>query len=165
MSVSITAYLRENANKHSNVHDLIHACMEDTGRARKNVQTAWGEICKGNSPVSLGFQPHPVVFMPSQQGKNHLSSTPPTMTGISEAQLRQKHDTKFIIQQAANSLKEGTFITETDFIKQCNVQSHQGFRQFLNDEDFNLYRGRASGTTYWSHPKSIAKMKSEGILR
>jgi len=84
------------------------------------------------------------------------------------SQLRAKHDVKFIIRKAALSLpktKEGMFLPEAEFIKQCNISSQQNFRMGLNDPEFNEFHGKAGGITYWSHPDSIAQMKQDSILR
>ena len=88
----------------------------------------------------------------------------PTM-GISEMELRQKHDVKYIVAKFAAQLKKDIYIPDNEFLRQCGVQNQVGFRSKIASADFSAYMGTASGITYWSHPESIAKMKNEGILR
>lgn len=85
--------------------------------------------------------------------------------GISEETLRQKHDTKFILVTAAADLQEGRYLTQSEFIMQAGVRMGTGYRDVIEHPDFDKYKGRAAGQTYWSHPKSITKLKQEGVLR
>lgn len=85
--------------------------------------------------------------------------------GLSEAALRQKHDTKFILTSAAAELKEGRYLTQSEFILQAGVRMGAGYRDVIEHPEFDKYKGRAGGQFYWSHPSSISKLKSEGVLR
>lgn len=86
------------------------------------------------------------------------------VTAISETDIRQKHDLYFKINQAAQSIEEGKFYTEVDF-RECIVRvSAAAFRRPADDDGFVRYKGRASGITYWGHPKSIQKLKDERVL-
>jgi len=84
--------------------------------------------------------------------------------GISETELRQKHDISYKIRQTAESLN-GDFYTEYDFIKLCNIPGNSGYRQVIESGAFDIFRGRAGNTVYWSSPASIQKMKNEGVLK
>ena len=166
MSLSITAYLRENASRYSDKESLYKATIRATGAASRRVSSAWGEIQKGQHPLTLGgVQPHPITFIDAK----HPTQVKPTISimpqGLNESQLRAKHDVKFIISNAAASLKKGIFLSDAEFIKLCNISSQQNFRMGLNDDEFNEYHGKASGVVYWSHPESIEQMKQESILR
>ena len=89
----------------------------------------------------------------------------PTQAGLSEEALRQKHDTKFILTSAAAELKEGRYLTQSEFILQAGVRMGAGYRDVIEHPEFDKYKGRAGGQVYWSHPSSISKLKSEGVLR
>ena len=84
--------------------------------------------------------------------------------GISEIELRQKHDISYKIRQTAESLN-GDFYTEYDFIKLCNIPGNSGYRQVIESGAFDIFRGMAGNTMYWSNPTSIQKMKNEGVLK
>lgn len=81
--------------------------------------------------------------------------------GLTEADLRAKHDVSFIIQDAVNSLEDGVYLTDNEFIHKF-LRGQTGYRQAM--DKFKDFRGRAGGTTYWSSKKSIYKMKMEGVL-
>lgn len=84
--------------------------------------------------------------------------------GLSESQLRAKFDTRFIVENKCKELKEGVFLTLAEFIQACGIRPGAGYRGVVDHPDYEKYRGKAGGTTYWSHPASIKKLKDEGVL-
>lgn len=159
--MNATPYLREKARDYNDPKSLIEACIQATGKTKKLVRQAFTDIQKSGHPITLGqVQPHPITFINAPQPLNAVQPQ-----GLSESQLRAKHDVKFIIRNAAISLKKGIFLSDAEFIKLCNISSQQNYRMGLNDAEFNDYHGKAGGITYWSHPESIAQMKQESILR
>jgi transposase-like protein len=87
-----------------------------------------------------------------------------TKMGITEAELRKKHDASYIILTAAENLKEGVYLTDYEFLQLCKLNANAGYRRITDQDQFDKYRGRAQKIIYWSHPKSIEKMKSQGVL-
>jgi hypothetical protein len=90
-----------------------------------------------------------------------MARPPERQYGLTEADLRAKHDVSFIIQDAVNSLEDGIYLNDNEFIHKF-LRGQTGYRQAM--DKFKDYRGRASGITYWSSKKSIYKMKMEGVL-
>ena len=86
------------------------------------------------------------------------------IAGITEEQFRAKFDLNFIVGKKCKELQKGIYLSMSEFIKLCGITPGSGYRQVLEHPDFDSYRGRIRGEVYWSHPESIAKMKSEGIL-
>jgi predicted RNA-binding Zn-ribbon protein involved in translation (DUF1610 family) len=84
--------------------------------------------------------------------------------GMTETELRKKHDASFIIKAAAEGLKEGVYLTDYEFMQLCKLSVNSGFRRISEQDQFDMYRGRAQKIVYWSHPNSISKMKSQGVL-
>ena len=146
-------YLRENAIHFNDHKSLIKACIEATGKSYKNVYQAYYDMQRRSNPI---------IFPAEQMEENVIVRS---VIGISESELRKKHDTKYIIGQEVAKLEKGIYLMDADFINRCSLRSQIGYRQFLDDADFAKYKGKAGGIIYWSHPDSIAKMKSEGILR
>lgn len=87
------------------------------------------------------------------------------VAGISEQQLRQKHDTRYIIKTACENLQKGTFYKNSEFIARAGVSPGAGYRDIIDHPDFEGYKGKAGGEVYWSHKESIDKLKKEGVLR
>jgi hypothetical protein len=123
-----------------------------TGSKRHNVSNAMYDIMKGKQPIEFGVKPA------IEKGIT------PKLKGLSEGDIRKKHDIKFILEQILSGLEKGSFIPDADFIKQSEIKSHVGYRQILDGNDYKRYKGRAGGIVYWSHPESIQKMKDESIL-
>lgn len=149
--MSATKFLRENAYRFSDRKSLIQACIE-TGIPYKSAHNAFDDIQRSRNPIEFC------------NSISEAETLPAKSYGLSESELRQKHDVRFIIKQAAEKLEKGIFIMDADFVKQCNMRSQTGYRQFIEASEFSKYKGRAGGVIYWSHPESISKMKSEGIL-
>jgi hypothetical protein len=145
--MSIRAWLRENRNRYGNEALLRQACMEQLGVTNDQTYQA---IKKMKYAGQWGEQP-----------KDPISQQQQPRFGINEAQLRQKHDIGYIINQKLLELKPGSFYTESEFVKMCNIRG--AYRTYL--DGLTDYRGKASGITYYAHPDSIRKMKMEGILQ
>ena len=86
------------------------------------------------------------------------------IAGITEEQFRAKFDLNFIVSKKCKELQKGIYLSMSEFIKLCGITPGSGYRQVLEHPDFDNYRGKIRGDIYWSHPESITKMKTEGIL-
>ena len=97
-------------------------------------------------------------------GDNIVEPIQEKTAGITEEQFRAKFDLTFIVSKKCKELKPGVYLSMGEFIKFCGITPGAGYRQVLEHPDFDSYRGRIRGDIYWSHPESISKMKTEGIL-
>jgi len=147
--MNITESLRSNAPLFKDKKSLIDAVTKELNQNRSVVNKKFLAIQDTHNRITFGEE------LPPQNSK---------FKGLSESEIRAKHDTKFILSQVVKKLERGLYITDADFIKQCDIKSHVGYRQMLDDPDFKKYKGKAGGIIYWSHPESIEKMKNEGIL-
>ena len=84
--------------------------------------------------------------------------------GLTEAQLRAKYDIRFIVATKCKELKQGVYLTRAEFIKFCGIRPGQGYTDVINHPDYDAFRGKVAGQVYYSHPDSIRKLKSEGVL-
>ena len=84
--------------------------------------------------------------------------------GLSEEQLRAKHDIRFIIATKLKELSPGVFLSRSEFVQFCGIRSGQGYSDVIEHPNFDAYHGKAGGVVYFSHPESIKKLKSEGVL-
>ena len=89
--------------------------------------------------------------------------------GITEDQLRQKHDVVYILSQVFTKIEaeeETVFYEKSDIIKRANLSpGYPGISTVLESEDFKKYSGRAGSVVYWGKPEAITKLKEEGIMR
>lgn len=83
--------------------------------------------------------------------------------GITESELREKYDLKFKVMKCARELKPGIFLTESEFVKACNIVGGS-YKNTIESSDLDRYRGKVPGSRLYSHPDSIDKMKREGIM-
>jgi hypothetical protein len=85
---------------------------------------------------------------------------------MTEEELRSKYDNKFILRNAVAKLEKGVYTPENEFISNCKIKVSSGYRMAVDSEEFLVFRGVApGGVVYWSHPESISRMKTEGILK
>lgn len=84
--------------------------------------------------------------------------------GLTEAQLRAKYDIRFIVGSKCKELKQGVYLSRAEFVKFCGIRPGQGYTDVINHPDYDAYRGKAGGDVFYSHPESIKKLKSEGVL-
>jgi hypothetical protein len=83
--------------------------------------------------------------------------------GLSETDLRRKHDTVFKVAEMAEKIEPGQFFPEADFVTSLRLKG--GYRAILERQQFEKYRGKADGgVVYWGHPVSIRKLKDERVL-
>ena len=93
-----------------------------------------------------------------------IEPEPLKAVGLSEEQLRAKHDVRFIIATKLKELKPGSFLSRSEFIQFCGIRAGQGYSDVLEHPNFDAYHGKAGGVVYFSHPDSIRKLKTEGVL-
>jgi len=84
--------------------------------------------------------------------------------GLTEDQLRLKHDISYQTQKAADALEKGVYLTQSEFIAGAGIKAIAGYKHVIEHPDFARYRGKAGGTVYWGHPDSIEKMKKDNVL-
>ncbi len=84
--------------------------------------------------------------------------------GLTEAQLRAKYDVRFIVATKCKELKPGVYLTKSEFINFCGIRPGQGYTDVISHPDYDAFRGKVSGQVYYSHPDSIRKLKTEGVL-
>lgn len=90
---------------------------------------------------------------------------PPTkQSGLTEKQLRERFDIRYIVSQSCEKLKSGTFLTTSEFIQFCGFTAGTRYRDIIDHPDYEDYRGKNGGNVFWSSRESILKMKNEGIL-
>ena len=96
---------------------------------------------------------------------SNTATTPESQNiGISESQLRAKHDLRFIVESKCFELKKGVYMTQAEFVQFCKINPGAGYRGVMDHPEYDKFHGKAGGTIYWSHPDSIKKLKDEGVL-
>jgi len=133
-----------------------HCGSENTAKNGKKiggtVQQIYCKDCGRSSSVKIGEEQEQPAAKPINQG-------------ISEAQLRAKHDNKYKVNAAVRKLKPGNFIPESEFLRLADIKPGAGYRTAIDAEEFQKYKGKAGGVIYWSSMDSILKLKNEGVLQ
>jgi len=91
-----------------------------------------------------------------------LSAKQKPINGLSETDLRRRHDNAYKVAEAASKLTAGEFIPEADFVSSLRLKG--GYRSVLERQQFERYRGKADGIVYWGHPESIKRLKDDRVL-
>lgn len=101
---------------------------------------------------------------PEFKHENKKTETKPQKIGISEKELRMRHDNFFILTQKVKELKRDNFLTTPEFIQSAKIKMNNGYKQLLEHPDFTPFCGKAGSVTYWGHPEDIARLKEDGTL-
>ena len=84
---------------------------------------------------------------------------------LTDKEISERHDIYYKIRQAAQTLREGQYI-EDIYFKECLVKVPTNiYRRPSDNSEFDKYKGKAGGKTYWGHPESINQKKQEGVLK
>lgn len=137
--MSIKDFVAANASKYSSREDLIKTTM-----------------------TAMGSDRDAVVRVVKRY--THLLQNTPTAKcslGLTEKELRARHDKTFIIMQALKTLKKDEFIEDRDMRdKVCKISTSH-WRQHSEKGIFDQYKMKLDGKIYWGVPSEIAKLKEE----
>jgi hypothetical protein len=85
--------------------------------------------------------------------------------GMSLSEFRQRHDLNFILKNVLQNLNSDLIYERDDIIKLCKLRpGYPGLNTVLESNEFEDYRGRIAGRVYWSTPKIMEDLKSQGLL-
>jgi hypothetical protein len=85
--------------------------------------------------------------------------------GMSLNEFRQRHDINFILKNVLQNLNNDLVYEKDDIVKMCKLRpGYPGLNMVLESNEFEIYRGRIAGKIYWSSPKIIEELKSQGLL-
>jgi hypothetical protein len=145
---SIREWWLENSSLYSSYGDAIQACRSALNIASKaSIYRVVGKLRRKGADV---------LIKNNQEGKiNNV--------GLSEQELRSKHDALYKLEQAVKTLTLGKFIPEPEFRATVSIDPSK-FRSKSDLPQFDQYKGKVQGVTYWGHPKDIKKLKDEGVL-
>lgn len=80
--------------------------------------------------------------------------------GISETELRAKHDNTYKIREGVKKLQRSRFLSDQQMREFCNVQTNV-WRSYSEKPEFDKYKMRLSGIWYWGIPQDIKRMKED----
>ncbi len=82
---------------------------------------------------------------------------PPTI-GLSEKDIRAKHDNMYKIREGVKKLQKGIFLTDQQMRDFCKV-SPNIWRGYCDHSDFEKYKYKPTAKdTYWATPDTIRKV-------
>jgi len=144
---TIREWVTNNAGKYQNNSELADACSKELGVARKTIFNLLSEMkAKGKEKPIRG----------SEIRLGNL--------GLSEQEFRAKHDSLYKLEQAVKMLMPDKFIPENEFRATVAIDPSK-FRSKADLPQFDTYKGRVNGVTYWGHPRDIKRLKDEGVLQ
>ena len=135
---SMSQYIRQNQGKEK--ESLILECQKKFGKQRDAVLDTYRKAIKGVS----------------------VASTSPVLNvGVSEAELRAKHDNLYKIRQGVKQLEDGRYLTDQQMREFCKVNTSK-WRSFADNVEFDKFKIKVSGdVTYWGTPKCVLKLHSD----
>ena len=80
--------------------------------------------------------------------------------------FKKQFDPMTQIREAVRRLEKGTLYKRQEFVQKFGIKTQGGYREFLNDDEFEQYRGNINNEIqFFGHPEDIQQLKSEGLLR
>lgn len=146
---TIRKWLEENIDKYPNKKACFVAGAPQFNTTWKAIQNIWYARTK-------------------MQRRSGVSQTPQTVKKhvfLSDAEISQRHDVYYKIRNAAQKLKPGMYVEDSDFRDSIVCMSTSEYRRPSDNAEFDIYKGKAGGKTYWGHPESIKEKKLGGIFK
>jgi hypothetical protein len=84
---------------------------------------------------------------------------------LTDGDIAARHDNYYKIRTEAKKLKRGQYVEDGNFRDMILQMSTAEYRRPSDNPEFDVYKGKAGGKTYWGHPESIKAKKQEGIMR
>jgi len=80
--------------------------------------------------------------------------------GFSEKEIRAKHDTMYKIKEGAKQLTKGRYLNDQQMRELCKIATNV-WRGHSEHQDFDRFKMKLGGVTYWGVPEYISKMKGD----
>lgn len=81
--------------------------------------------------------------------------------GLSEKELRARHDNVFKIREGCKQLQKGYYLTDQQMREMCRVSTNV-WRGFSEKEEFSKFKCQApGGKIYWGTPECCKKLQED----
>ena len=81
--------------------------------------------------------------------------------GLSEKDLRARHDNLYKIRQACKQLQRGNYVPDQQMRELCHVAPNT-WRGYSEKEEFSKYKFTAQGgKIYWGVPECVKKLQED----
>jgi hypothetical protein len=145
MSGSRAGKVRELAGKGHTKEAILKLGMAEWGLNREQMLDCYRKAIKR-------------VATPTPKTPNHTNTT---KIGLSESELRSKHDNMFKIREGVKSLPSDRYLTDQQMRDFCKV-SPSKWRGYADATEFDKYKLKvASDTTYWGVPQNIKRLRQD----
>lgn len=146
-NLTVREWLTKNRSKYGKNGEAAAVCAAELKVAKKTVFNMMATLKRNGRSAS-----------PPSAGEARLGNI-----GLSEKELRSKHDSLYKLEQAVKILTSGKFIPEPEFRATVNIDPSK-FRSKSDLPQFDVFKGRVAGVTYWGNPKDIKRLKDEGVF-
>jgi hypothetical protein len=80
-----------------------------------------------------------------------------SIVGLSETELRSRHDNLFKIREAVKKLEKGKYLTDQQMRDFSKIPTNY-WRAYSENQEFDKYKIRLNKVTYWATPDSIKRL-------
>lgn len=122
--------------------------------------TNWQKYCGPNCKQIAWNRKHRDGKVPRKTRKSPVTVDPKKIPGLSEQDIRLRHDVMFKIRQTCKKLIRGRYFPDQQMREFCLI-SPAVWKSYSDQPDFEKYRMKLPGMVYWGHPASIHKMREE----
>lgn len=153
-NTTITQWIKANYKNFEGDEKLLIENASKVFKNRRNVTTAFYKLKQ-----TKWWE------MNSAKTKNDVSKEAPQKIFLTEGDIDERHDPYFKLRNAAKTLKKGQFIEDSNFRDYIVKLSVNEYRRPSDNAEFDKFKMKCGGKTYWGHPESISAKKREGLYK
>lgn len=136
--ISVAEWIRQNASKYDRETTIVEG-MKKFNKTRSNMSDAYRHAFSSKKVTSI------------RSGK----------MGLTEGEIRAKHDNMYKIREGVDNLQDGIYLTDQQMREFCKV-SPAKWRGYADSIEFEKYKLKIPGDViYWSTPNSVKKLKND----
>ena len=87
-------------------------------------------------------------------------SVVPTVTGITESEIRAKHDNMFKLRSAIKALRKGFYVPDQQLRATAKIAINF-WRTVADNPEFEKFRIKLGDQVYWGVPDGIRKLRED----
>ena len=123
------------------------------------------EACAATLHIGLKNVKKHLLYMSREQKPVQITLS--SSSAISVEEFRSRHDPLFKIRAAIKELRrsKNDLYPEPEFRENVVKLDASRFRSKADMSEFDSYKGKVGGKTYWGHPDTIASLKREAVMQ
>ena len=135
--MKIADWLRENESKYPDKDTLVTQCAKALSVEKSYVLREYTKRIETKSP-----------------------DPQKPLTGLTEKDIRARHDMMYKIREGAKQLEKGLYLTDQQMREHCKVPP-QVWRGYSENQEFDKFKLKLGKVIYWGLPEGVNKLRGD----